>query len=73
MEKNAQKKNKKDVHKTYIDLQNCVIGIAMEIKFPQNNKKIRIHIYILYTKVINCKVNKDILRKYCIWYQSNDG
>ena len=73
MEKNAQKKNKKDVHKTYIDLQNCVRGIAMEIKFPKNNKKICIHIYILYTKVVNCKVNKDILRKYCIWYQSNDG
>jgi len=38
MEKMPQK-NKKDVHKTYIDLQNCVIGIAMEIKMPQKKQK----------------------------------
>jgi len=47
--KKCPKKNKKDVHKTYIDLQNCGIGIAMEIKFPKNNKKILyIHLHSIY-------------------------
>ena len=40
--KKCPKKNKKDVHKTYIDLQNCVRGIAMEIRFP---KKIKRYVY----------------------------